>query len=98
RRRSSARSAGSRPSAGPMIADADIVLTLGTVVRALEDLGVTWAVGGSVASTVYGEPRATNDVDIVANLEESLMPALKDKLGSDFYADLVTMKDAADRK
>jgi hypothetical protein len=78
-----------------MTADSDIVFTLGTVARALEELGVIWAVGGSVASTVYGEPRSTNDVDVVAALEESQMPALKERLGSDFYADLQTMKDAA---
>ena len=48
----------------------------------------TAAVGGSVASTIYGEPRATNDVDIVATLQESRMAELKAKLGDAFYAEV----------
>jgi len=32
-------------------------------------LGVRWAIGGSLASAAHGEPRATNDVDVIALLE-----------------------------
>lgn len=40
---------------------------------ALEGAGVRYAVGGSRASTAFGEPRFTNDVDILADFaEESL--------------------------
>lgn len=77
--------------------DPALLLTLSTVARALEELTTTWAVGGSVASTIYGEPRATNDIDIVATLRDSQMADFKAKLGDDFYADLQTMQAAARR-
>jgi hypothetical protein len=35
---------------------------------ALETAGIRFAIGGSWASTAFGEPRQTNDVDIVADL------------------------------
>jgi hypothetical protein len=35
---------------------------------ALDAFGVRWAIGGSVASSVHGIPRATQDVDIVVAL------------------------------
>jgi hypothetical protein len=38
-------------------------------IRRLETLGVPYMVTGSVASTLYGEPRLTNDVDIVAEVD-----------------------------
>lgn len=34
---------------------------------ALESAGVRYAVGGSWASTAFGEPRFTNDADILAD-------------------------------
>lgn len=34
---------------------------------ALESAGIRFAVGGSWASTAFGEPRFTNDVDILAD-------------------------------
>jgi hypothetical protein len=41
---------------------------LGYVVAALERLGLRYLVTGSVATIYYGEPRFTNDIDIVAAL------------------------------
>jgi hypothetical protein len=41
---------------------------LRAVVAVLERLGAPYMVVGSYGSTVYGEPRFTNDVDIVADL------------------------------
>ena len=36
--------------------------------RVLERLGIPYLVGGSVASTLYGEPRTTMDVDLAVQL------------------------------
>lgn len=38
------------------------------VANVLEELGVEYFVGGSLASSVDGEPRATNDIDFVIDL------------------------------
>jgi len=37
---------------------------LRSVIDTLERLGLTYAIGGSVASSIYGDPRSTRDVDI----------------------------------
>jgi hypothetical protein len=37
-------------------------------IRALHDLGIPYLIGGSLASSAYGEPRLTNDIDLVADL------------------------------
>ena len=46
----------------------DLLDALTPVVRTFERLGVAYLVGGSVASAAHGEFRATNDVDLVADL------------------------------
>ena len=51
-------------------------------VEPLERAGVPYAIVGSVASSVYGEPRATNDVDLVIQLA----PADAAKLADAFPA------------
>ncbi|MBI3073691.1 MAG: hypothetical protein HYY84_16390 [Deltaproteobacteria bacterium] len=38
------------------------------IIRPLNEIGVRYAVTGSVASMIYGEPRMTRDVDIVIDL------------------------------
>jgi hypothetical protein len=46
----------------------DVVPLLVLVTRILDDLDVRYVVGGSLASGVYGELRATNDVDLMIEL------------------------------
>ena len=36
----------------------------------LDDLDIPYLVSGSIASSIYGEPRATQDIDIVAELKD----------------------------
>lgn len=57
------------------------------VVRALERLGVAHYVTGSLASSLHGDPRATNDADIVAVLAPVHFKRLKAELGDRFYLD-----------
>lgn len=70
-----------------MAAAEELARAVATVADVLDALGVEWAIGGSIASAVYGEPRATNDIDIVALLDERQARDLVVRLGSDFYAD-----------
>ena len=44
--------------------------------RKLTDLGVPHMISGSVAAIFYGEPRMTNDVDIVVLLKNSDLPRI----------------------
>ena len=54
---------------------------------ALEQAGVRYAVGGSWASTAFGEPRFTNDVDIVADFTPESLDRFIGGLPKIFYAD-----------
>jgi hypothetical protein len=57
------------------------------VADALERCGLRYVVGGSVASSISGEPRSTLDVDIVVALAEANVDALIEELGEEFVAD-----------
>lgn len=57
------------------------------VTQILEDLGITYVLGGSLASTIHGEPRATLDVDLAVDLRPEHLEPLRQRLGDDFYAD-----------
>jgi len=60
----------------------ELALILG---RILERLGVRYCIGGSVASSVYGEVRTTLDVDFVAELRQEHVDALVAATRSDFH-------------
>ncbi len=52
----------------------------------LDEMGVRWFLGGSLASSVHGIPRATFDADIMADLRpQHVKPFLK-RLGDAWYA------------
>ena len=57
------------------------------VASVLERCGLRYLVGGSLASSVSGEPRSTLDVDLVVELREEHVPPLLTALGESFYAD-----------
>lgn len=63
------------------------------VADALETCNLRYLVGGSVASSLGGEPRTTLDVDIVVSITEADVDGFVAALGSEFYAD-----DAAIRR
>jgi hypothetical protein len=54
---------------------------------ALERAGVRYAIGGSWASTAFGEPRFTNDVDILADFNPETLDRFLGCLPSTFYVD-----------
>jgi hypothetical protein len=64
------------------------------VVHALEELGVLYLIGGSLASAVHGVMRATMDTDIVADLQIEQAESLARRLSVVFYADAEMMRDA----
>jgi hypothetical protein len=55
---------------------------------------VEYLIGGSVASSVFGEPRQTVDADLVARLVARHARPLVDALGGNFYADLPSILGA----
>jgi len=55
------------------------------VVEALEQLAIPYHIGGSVASSLYGEFRPTQDVDIVADLQLAHVRSFVKLLKDDYY-------------
>lgn len=64
------------------------------VTSALDALGVDHTIGGSIASSVAGEPRSTIDVDIVADLKAEHVIGLVAVLQEDFYLDETALRRA----
>ena len=46
--------------------EAEFIAALRKVIAAFETLEIEYALGGSFASSLYGEARATRDVDLIA--------------------------------
>ena len=55
------------------------------VADAIERLGLRYTVGGSLASSMSGEPRSTLDVDMVVAIQEADIDPLVATLGTEFY-------------
>lgn len=65
------------------------------LVEALEELGVDYMISGSQASLYYGEPRFTQDIDVVADVKPSHLPALVRRFPApDFYLSEEAARDA----
>jgi hypothetical protein len=76
----------------------DPLFVVSRISAALDQLGVRYVVGGSVASSVYGIPRATQDVDVVAELYGKHVDALVALLATEFYVDGDMIRDALARR
>jgi hypothetical protein len=64
---------------------ADPLRIAADVAAVFERLGIRYTTGGSIASSFAGEPRATIDVDFVAELHEATIAPLLAELERDFY-------------
>lgn len=68
------------------------------VTQTLERLGIFYAIGGSLASSLHGVMRSTLDVDIVADMRLEHIQPLVAALSREFYADDEMMKDAIEHQ
>lgn len=64
------------------------------VAELLDRAGIRYVIGGSFASSVHGEPRSTNDVDIVMDLSEDQAAALIAGLRDEYYVDAGAVGEA----
>jgi hypothetical protein len=69
------------------------------VVSVLERLGIRYFVTGSTVTIFYGEPRFTNDIDIVADLSADQVEEFCGQFPEDdFYVSAAAARDAVHRK
>ena len=77
-----------------MTVPVDPIAVAVSVARVLDSLGIVHTIGGSIASSIAGEPRSTVDIDIVAALRESDVAALLSALSADFYVNDAALRRA----
>jgi hypothetical protein len=83
-----------RDTASAVIESVDPIAVAVAVGHVFDALGITHTIGGSIAASFAGEPRATIAIDFVAAIDESHVPALVAALSSDFYVDEEALRRA----
>ena len=78
-------------SESPAIEDSTVA-----VARAFERMGVRYYVCGSLASSLHGDPRTTNDADFVAFLRPDQGERFQRELGNRFIVDAEVFKRAVE--
>jgi hypothetical protein len=77
---------------------ADLLAAVGPVLDTLRRLGVRHYVGGSIASSAHGIPRASIDADVVAELEPRHAAPLVAALHEAYYLSEERVRDAIARR
>jgi hypothetical protein len=75
-----------------------IIEALRPVITVFEELGISYYIGGSIASSAYGTPRSTMDVDLITALSFIHIEPLKKKLEGEYLVDEEMIKDALNTK
>lgn len=78
-----------------MVVDLEVAQELGEKLDALE---IPWAIVGSVASSMLGEPRATADIDLVADLRGIHVRDFCRSIEADYYVDEDTARWATNTR
>lgn len=69
------------------------------LVETLEELRIDYMIGGSQASMYYGEPRFTQDVDVIADVAQEHVPGLLERFSlPEFYLSEEAARDAITRR
>jgi hypothetical protein len=75
------------PSSVPMDDTSPLLPIIDALIGALKRHQVDHFITGSLASSLHGEYRATNDIDVVADLSAEHLPGLIRDLQRDFFVD-----------
>ncbi len=65
----------------------EIISALTPIIGAFEKYSIPYFIGGSVASSIYGMARSTQDIDIVADFKQHHILLLKKELDELYYID-----------
>jgi hypothetical protein len=68
-----------------------LVIRVATI---LNELGIAYALGGSMASSFFGEPRATADIDVAISVDASAGDRLVDRMQAEFYVPVTSARAA----
>jgi hypothetical protein len=76
----------------------EIRAALDPIADALDEMGIVYRVGGSVASSAFGIARTTLDIDLVADLRASQVADFVARVESAYYVDADVIYDAIRRR
>jgi len=65
----------------------EMVEAIKPLIEVFNQLGILYYIGGSVASSIYGMPRATQDIDLVTHFKSEHIAHLEQALESTYYID-----------
>ena len=72
----------------------DIIEIAYKVIKAFEKIGIVYHIGGSLASSAFGIPRATLDADIVADIKSEQVSEIEALLKGEFYISTEMIQNA----
>ena len=72
----------------------DIARLIAELRDVLVDCGIPFYIGGSVASSVWGNPRQTNDADFVVMMQETQVDCLAERLEPEYMLSRSSMIEA----
>ncbi|MCP5101489.1 MAG: hypothetical protein GY943_38575 [Chloroflexi bacterium] len=78
--------------------DSEAFQTTLLVTNLLDELGIPYVIGGSMASIIHGMLRTTMDVDIVADIQPKQVSSFVSGLQDAFYADEQMIQQAIQRR
>ncbi|MBX7220250.1 MAG: hypothetical protein K1Y36_09925 [Blastocatellia bacterium] len=76
----------------------ELPVALFPIVRACEKFGIRYRVGGSLASSLFGEPRATNDADVVLDLKSETVEVFVAEIQNEYVIFADSLKKAIERE
>ena len=65
-----------------------------SITRTLEGLGVRYLIGGPLASSVHGEPRSTNDVDLLVDFRAEHVQPFVEAIRADYHVSEPAVQEA----
>ena len=72
----------------------EIIQAITPLVAVFERFSIPYSIGGSVASSIHGKRRATQDVDFIAAIQHHHVATLVKLLEDAYYLDAAMIKDA----
>lgn len=76
----------------------DAIAVATPLIRILQAMGVPCYIGGSLASSMHGNPRSTIDADLVVNLRENQVESLCNAIEALYHADLEVIREAVSKR
>ncbi len=80
-----------------MVAVTDPIALALRVAAILDEHDVSYALGGSLASSMFGEPRGTIDIDMAIRLEQRQLADLVNTLEVEFYVPVEAARQAVEQ-